>query len=82
MDNNQFTLDDLLKSNKFIPNESRATVLSYNEMLSFLQSNVLEKDVSDEIECFAAAYGNCNFDDGFKQGFCFAVRTIKFLMKM
>lgn len=77
-----FTLDDLLKCNKFVPYESKETNLSYNEMMDFLKSNITEQDVSDEIESLAGVFGNMNFDDGFKQGFCFAAKAIKFFMKI
>lgn len=82
MDNNLFSLDELLKNDKFVPYESKATERSYDEMMSFLKSNISKKNVCDEIESLADAYGNMNFDDGFKQGFCFAVKSIKFLMKI
>ena len=82
MDNNNFSLDELLKNSKFVPYESRETSHSYDNLIAFLKNNISKKAVYDEIECLASDHGNHNFDDGFKQGFCFAVKSIKFLMKI
>lgn len=77
-----FTLDDLLKCNKFVPYESKETDLSYDKMMNFLKRNITDQNVSNEIESLASAFGNMNFDDGFKQGFYFAAKAIKFFMKI
>lgn len=82
MDNNDFSFDELLKNCSFVPYESKATILSYDELHKFLKENIADNDVTEEIESLASDHGCKNFDDGFKQGFCFAVKSIKFLMKI
>lgn len=82
MDKNKFSLDELLKCCEFVPYESKSAILSYDEMQLFLEKNINDKGIVMKIESLAGNFGKRNFDDGFKQGFCFAVKSIKFLMKI
>lgn len=82
MDNNEFSLDALLKICEFIPYESIKTKEAFNELCIFLEKNIDNHDISEEIQGLVNDFGCSSFDDAFKQGFCFAVKSIKFMMKI
>lgn len=82
MDPNEFSLDALLSSSEFISVESARTSYSCNELETFIKENVKDDDISFEIKKLAEDYACSSYNDAFKQGFCFAVKSIKFLLKI
>jgi predicted metal-binding protein len=82
MDPNNFSLDALLSSSEFSSVESAKTGYSYSELENFLKDNVKDDEVSSEIKRLAEDYMWSAYNDAFKQGFCFAVKSIKFLLKI
>lgn len=82
MDNNEFSFDALLRCSGFFTYESTKTSYAYNEMEQFISKNIKDSDISDELKMIAEAYKCSSFDDGFKQGFCFAVKAMKFMLKI
>ncbi|MEZ3453807.1 MAG: hypothetical protein K1W17_05495 [Oscillospiraceae bacterium] len=81
MDLNEFSFDALLSSSDFSSVESARTSYAYNELETVLKENVKD-DVSSEIKKLAEGYACSAYNDAFKQGFCFAVKSIKFLLKI
>lgn len=81
MDPNEFSFDALLSSSDFLSVESARTSYAYNELETVLKENVKD-DVSSEIKKLAEDYACSAYNDAFKQGFCFAVKSIKFLLKI
>lgn len=82
MDCNEFSFDALLSCSEFISVESAKTGYSFNELDNFLKENIKDGDISSEIKKLAEDYTCSAYNDAFKQGFCFAVKSIKFLMKI
>lgn len=82
MDPNNFSLDALLSSSDFSAVESARTSYAYNELETILKENVKDGGVSSEIKRLAEDYMWSAYNDAFKQGFCFAVKSIKFLLKI
>ena len=82
MDANEFSFDALLSSSEFMSVESAKTGYSFVELENFLKENVKDDDISFEIKKLAEDYACSAYNDAFKQGFCFAVKSIKFLMKI
>lgn len=82
MDNNEFSFDALFKCGEFSRYESTKTGYSYNELEQFIDKNIKDSDISDELKSNIEAYRCLSFDDGFKQGFCFAVKSLKFMLKI
>ena len=81
MDYNEFSLDALLDSDCFIRNESVETRCAMNNLFEFIEKNISDKKIVDMIHGACSDYGSYKFNDAFKQGFCFAVKTIKFMLK-
>lgn len=82
MDANEFSFDALLSSSEFMSVESARTAYSYSEFETFLKENVKDGDVSSEIKKLVEDYACCSYNDAFKQGFVFAVKSIKFMLKI
>lgn len=82
MDPNEFSFDALLSSSDFLSVESARTSYAYNELETVLKENVKDDGVSSEIKKLAEDYACSAYNDAFKQGFCFAVKSIKFLLKI
>lgn len=81
MDNNEFSFDALFHNDDFIRYESKETTRVFCEFDEFAETHC--KDIfADELHELISDYGSTVFSDGFKQGFCFAVKSIKFLMKI
>ncbi len=82
MDPNEFSFDKLLSCSEFISVQSARTSNELNELESFLAENVKDEKISLQIKNIAENYGCAAYNDAFKQGFCFAVKSIKFLLKI
>lgn len=81
MDNNEFSLDALLRCDEFSRTESLAAFYAKSDFGAVVREHVSDEEAVEKIkrECEDVAY--CVFDDAFKQGFCFAVKSVKFLLK-
>lgn len=82
MDNNEFSFDALFKCGEFRRYESTKTSYAYNELEQLIDKNIKDDDISDELKSDIEHYRCLSFDDGFKQGFCFAVKSLKFMLKI
>lgn len=82
MDNNEFSLDELLNCSDFSRYESIATRYAMEDFLKTVKENTDCEKSAEKInrDCKDLVY--CAFNDAFKQGFCFAVKSIKFLLKI
>lgn len=81
MDNNEFDLDDLIDNSEFSRCESMATRDAAEDFLKTVKENTDGEKAAEKIkrDCDDLVY--CTFHDAFKQGFCFAVKSVKFLLK-
>ena len=82
MDANEFSFDALFANEEFQFYESRELISAFDEL-----NNVLESFIADEtIRSYIwLAASDCTLEAqraSFEQGFCFAVKSIKFLMKI
>lgn len=81
MDNNEFSLDDLLNSDEFSRRKSPETIYAMDDFLKVLAECVSDEKAAEKIKLENTNLMYCTFNDAFKQGFCLAVRSVKFLMK-
>ncbi len=81
MDNNEFSLDELLNCSDFSRYESMAARCAMEDFLRTVKENTDGEKSAEKItrDCKDLVY--CTFNDAFKQGFCFAVKSVKFLLK-
>lgn len=82
MDYNEFSLDALLDSDEFCRNESVETRCAMDRLFELVEKNVSDAKTVDVIRVAGRDYRSHLFNDAFKQGFCFAVKTIKFMLKI
>lgn len=82
MDNNEFSFDALFKCCEFNTCESTETSYAYNELEQLIDKSIKDDDISDELKSDIEHYRCLSYDDGFKQGFCFAVKSLKFMLKI
>lgn len=82
MDPNEFSFDALLSCSEFMSVESARTCDDFNELENFLKENIKDDETSLKIKNLAENYGCSAYKDAFEQGFCFAVKSIKFLMRI
>lgn len=81
MDNNEFSIDKLLESCDFERYESCTTREVMNELFDIIKRKIDDEKTADYVISTATGYGCMVFNDAFKQGFCFAMKAFKFLMK-
>lgn len=81
MDNNEFDLDELLRCSEFSRYESMETRDAMNDFLETVKENTDGEKAAEKIKRDCGDLIYCTFHDAFKQGFCFAVKSVKFLMK-
>lgn len=91
MDANEFSFDALFENEEFQFYESKELISAFDskELISAFDelNNVLESFIADEtIRSYIwLAASDCTLEAqraSFMQGFCFAVKSIKFLMKI
>lgn len=82
MDNNEFSFDALLDSDEFARYESKETKRFFCAFCEFVENNTKDCIFEDEFHDRISDYGNSVFNDAFKQGFCFAVKSMKFMLKI
>lgn len=82
MDENEFSFEALFESPVFDFYENKAFKKSYAELCRILECDMKEAALRQRLnevtnECIREAHANA-----FKQGFCFAVKSIKFMLKI
>lgn len=82
MDNNKFSFDALFDCDDFVRYESKETKRAFAAFCEFAECNTKDEFLEDEFYDHLHGFKGSVFNDGFKQGFCFAVKSIKFLMKI
>lgn len=82
MDCNEFSFDALFDNSAFKTYESEELLSAFEELNIILESHIANAELRSYIE--SAAWG-CTAEAqraSFEQGFCFAVKSIKFLMRI
>ncbi|MDE6763954.1 MAG: hypothetical protein K2N26_01885 [Oscillospiraceae bacterium] len=82
MDCNEFSFEALFKNDEFQIYESNELVSAFKELNRVLESYIKDSEVRLLIERAALDCSSIAQESSFKQGFCFAVKSIKFLMKI
>ncbi|MCM1024703.1 MAG: hypothetical protein NC395_11705 [Prevotella sp.] len=82
MDFNEFNLDALIDCNDFVRYESNMTRDAKEDFIKTVKAHTESETASERInrECEDLIY--CVSHDAFKQGFCFAMKSVKFLLKI
>ena len=81
MDNNEFDLDALLNCDEFSRRKSPEAIYAMDDFLKVVKENVGDENAAEKIKRESNNLMYHTFNDAFKQGFCFAVKSVKFLMK-
>ena len=81
MDNNEFSLEELLNCSDFSRYESISTRNAAEDFLNTVKAHTEDEKSAEKIKRVCDDLVYCTFHDAFKQGFCFAVKSIKFLLK-
>ncbi|MDE6764062.1 MAG: hypothetical protein K2J73_10350 [Oscillospiraceae bacterium] len=82
MDPNEFSFGALFNCADFRFSESLAFKEAFAELNNILETELCKSDLRSRLD---NAANRCIFEarsDAFKQGFCFAVKSIKFLLKI
>lgn len=82
MDINEFSLDALLECDVFAHYESIEARCAMNSLFDLIEKNVSDTNTVNTIHSAASDYRCYVFNDAFKQGFCFAVKAMKFMLKI
>lgn len=82
MDNNEFSFDELLNCSDFSRYESMATICAMEDFLQTVKENADGEKAFEKVKQDGNDLAYCTFNDGFKQGFCFAVKSLKFMLKI
>ncbi len=80
MDNNEFSLDALLGSDCFIRYESVETRCALNNLFNLIEKNVGDEKAAEMTRGACDDYGSFIYNDAFRQGYCFAVKSLKFML--
>lgn len=81
MDNNEFSFDALLNCDEFSRYKSLETMYAMDDFLKAVRECVSDEKAVEKIKRENTNLTYCIFNDAFKQGFCFAVKSFKFLLK-
>ncbi|MDE6131783.1 MAG: hypothetical protein K2G04_00195 [Oscillospiraceae bacterium] len=82
MDNNEFSFDALLNNDEFARYESPATMYAMEDFLKVVRECVEDEKSMEKIKKESKDLSYCVFNDAFQQGFCFAVKSLKFMLKI
>lgn len=82
MDNNEFNLDELLNCDEFSRRKSPEAIYAMDDFLKVVKENVGDENTAEKIKRESNNLMYYTFNDAFKQGFCFAVKSVKFLLKI
>ncbi|MBD5141518.1 MAG: hypothetical protein HDT25_08915 [Ruminococcus sp.] len=81
MDCNKFSFDALFKNGDFKIHESKKLLSAFRNLNDVLELYVKDCDIRQKIENAALDCTTYAQHGSFKQGFCFAVKTIIFILK-
>lgn len=81
-DKNEFSFDALFKNDDFKRYESNETKRVFTAFCEYAESAAQEEFLEDEFYDNLHSYKGSVFNDAFKQGFCFAVKSLKFMLKI
>ncbi len=81
MDCNKFSFDALFKSSDFKIYESKKLLSAFRNLNEVLELYVKDFDTRQKIESAALDCTTYAQHSSFKQGFCFAVKSIIFILK-
>ena len=82
MDQNEFSFEALFSCSEFKRYTSLKYQKAYNRFYEFLENNLSDRDSIHDFESEANMYSSAAEEAGFEQGFCFAVKIMKFLSKI
>ncbi|MCM1022822.1 MAG: hypothetical protein NC395_02040 [Prevotella sp.] len=80
MDCNKFSLEALLDCSEFVRCESADTRCALVNFSELVEKHVGDGKTADMIRDAESDYACYLFRDAFKQGFCFAVKSLKFML--
>lgn len=82
MDNNEFSFKALFNNSDFVRYESVKSREAVRNFCDYVSQNIKNPDIADEIQDFANDCSCADFEAAFEQGFCFAVKALKFMLKI
>ena len=82
MDNNEFSFEALFRCAEFKRSTSPEYKRATDEFYDFLESKFSDSKTFNEFESEATKYCTAAQESGFEQGFCFAVKLMKFLQNI
>ena len=82
MDNNEFSFEALFKCGEFKRYSSSEYKQAFGRFHKFLEDNLDDRNIIDSFESEANLYCSFAEDSGFEQGFCFAVKLMRFLQNI
>lgn len=82
MDCNEFSFDALFDNGEFKIYESKELLTAFSELNIVLESHIGDPELRSYIESVALDCTTEAQKASFEQGFCFAVKSIKFLMRI
>lgn len=81
MDNNEFSFEALLNCDDFSCYESLSTNYAKDDFLKTVKEYVTDEKAVEKIKRENEDLAYCTFNDAFKQGFKFAVKSMIFILK-
>ncbi len=82
MDANEFSFNALFECPEFEFYENKEFKKSYAELCRILECDMKESELRRKLEQVTSKCVHEAHMDAFKQGFCFAVKSIKFMLKI
>lgn len=79
---NEFSFDALLNNDEFARYKSPEAMYAMEDFLKAVTECVGDEKSVEKIKKESNDLSYCAFNDGFKQGFCFAVKSLKFMLKI
>lgn len=80
MDNNEFSFDALLNCDEFSRYKSPEAIYAINDFLNAVKECAGDENAVEKIKRESTNLMYYTFNDAFKQGFCFAVKSLKFML--
>ena len=82
MDCNEFSFDALLNCDEFSRCKSPETIYAMDDFLKIVEECASDEEKAEKIKRENTNLTYCTFNDAFKQGFCFAVKILKGIMRI
>ena len=82
MDTNEFSFEALLECPEFDFYENKEFKKSYAELCRILECDMKESELRKKLEHITSKCIHEAHLDAFKQGFSFAIKSIKFMLKI